>query len=75
MSRAIEVSTFSREVAIDRAALESYVDVTSALIGLPIAAESRPLVVEHLARVLASAPLLAEFALPEGLEAAPVFAP
>jgi hypothetical protein len=55
--------------------LDAYVSVTSATLGLPIAAESRALVIEGVARLMTAAALVMGFPLPDEVEAAPVFRP
>ena len=60
---------------IDRTALETYVTVTSAAIGLPIPAASLPLVAENVQRLLAAGALVVEFALADDLEPASIFQP
>lgn len=52
-----------------------YVDGAAKAIGLPIAPEHRPGVIQFLGGLFASAALVMEFPLPEDLEAAPVFDP
>jgi hypothetical protein len=44
-------------------------------IGLPVAAESFPLVAENVGRLLAAGALVLEFPLPDDLEPASVFRP
>jgi hypothetical protein len=62
-------------MSIDRTALETYVTITAAAIGLPIPAASLPVVAENVQRLLAAGVLVGEFALPEDLEAASIFQP
>jgi hypothetical protein len=62
-------------VNIDRTALETYVTVTAAAIGLPIPAASLPLVAENVQRLLAAGALVVEFALADDLEPASIFQP
>jgi hypothetical protein len=62
-------------VSIDRAALETYVTITAAAIGLPIPAASLPVVAENAHRLLAAGALIVEFALPDDLEPASIFQP
>jgi Protein of unknown function (DUF4089) len=56
-------------------ALGAYVDETAKCIGLPIAPEHRPGVIQFTEGLLASAALVMEFPLPDEVEAAPVFHP
>jgi hypothetical protein len=53
----------------------AYVDATARLIGLPIAAEHRPGVIQFMGVVMGAAALVMEFPLPDDVEAAPVFEP
>jgi hypothetical protein len=55
--------------------LGAYVDEAAKLIGLPIAPEHRPGVIQFLGGLLGQAALVMEFPLPEDVEAAPVFDP
>jgi 1-carboxybiuret hydrolase subunit AtzG-like protein len=55
--------------------LDAYVSATAAALGLPIAAESRSLVIDGVARLMAAAALVMAFPLPDAVEAAPVFQP
>ena len=55
--------------------LDAYVTATAAALGLPIAPESRALVTENVARLMAAAALVMDLPLPEDVEAAPVFRP
>lgn len=55
--------------------LETYVTVTAAALGLPIAPESRPLVIANLRSLMAAASLVLEFPLPEDVQAGSVFRP
>ena len=52
-----------------------YVDETAKRVGLPIAPEHRPGVIQFTGVLLASAALVMEFPLPEDVEPAPVFCP
>ena len=65
------MTTSEREVGD----LDAYVDAMSAVVGLEIAPEHRPGVLRQLAIVLAAAALVAEFAIPDVIEPAPVFRP
>lgn len=56
-------------------ALTEYVDRTAQVLDLPLAPEHRPGVVNNFARIVVIAQLVIEFALPEDIEAAPVFEP
>ena len=51
--------------------LDAYVSATAAALGLPIAADSRALVIEGVARLIAAAALVTDFPLPDDVEAAP----
>lgn len=51
----------------------SYLDQAAGLVGLEIAADHRPGVIENLERLAAVARLVTEFPLPDDLEAGPVF--
>jgi len=62
-------------MSIDRTALETYVTVTAAAIGLPIPPGSLPLVAENVLRLLAAGALIVEFALPDDLDPASIFQP
>ncbi len=55
--------------------LGAYVDETAKRIGLPIASEQRPGVIQFTGVLLASAALVMEFPLPDDVEPAPVFRP
>lgn len=55
--------------------LGAYADAAAAVIGLPIAPEHRPGVIQFLGVVLGAAALVMEFPLPDDVEAAPVFEP
>ena len=55
--------------------LETYVTAMAATLGLPIAPESRPLVIANLRGLLAAAALVLEFPLPEDVQAPSVFRP
>jgi hypothetical protein len=57
------------------AELGAYVDETARRVGLPIAPEHRPGVVQFTGGLLAAAALVMEFPLPDDVEAAPVFRP
>jgi len=59
----------------DRKAVTAFVDAISAVIALPIDPAFRANVVEHVARLLTVAALVAEFPLPDDVEVAPVFHP
>jgi hypothetical protein len=52
-----------------------YVDETAKRIGLPIAPEHRPGVIQFTGMLLAHAALVTEFPLPDDVEPAPVFGP
>ncbi len=54
-------------------ALGEYVDEAARLIGLPIAPEHRPGVIQFMGVVLGAAALVMEFSLPETVDGAPVF--
>jgi hypothetical protein len=54
---------------------DSYVDVTSAAIGLSIAPAYRPAVVEAFRQLAATADLLMSFPLPDAIDPATVFRP
>jgi hypothetical protein len=56
-------------------ALGAYVDETARRIGLPIAPEHRPGVIQFTEGLLASAALVMEFPLSDDVESAPVFRP
>ncbi len=51
----------------------AYLDQAAGLVGLEIAEAHRPGVIENLERLAAVARLVADFPLPDDLEAAPVF--
>jgi hypothetical protein len=53
----------------------AYADSAAALIGLPLAPEHRPGVIENLTRIRELTGALREFPLPADIEAAPVFEP
>lgn len=55
--------------------LGAYVDSASKLIGLRIAPEHRPGVIQAMAVITGAAALVMEFPLPVDVEAAPVFEP
>jgi hypothetical protein len=55
--------------------MEDFAKAASWMLGLPLAAEHCPGVVLNLHRAAAMYTLIAEFPLPESVEAAPVFAP
>ncbi|MGH7671483.1 MAG: DUF4089 domain-containing protein [Gemmatimonadales bacterium] len=55
--------------------MTAFVDATSAVIALPIDPAFRANVVEHFARLLTVAALVAEVPLPDDIEVAPVFHP
>ena len=55
--------------------LGAYVDETAKRVGLPIAPEHRPGVIQFTAGLLAMATLVMEFPLPDDVEAGPVFRP
>jgi hypothetical protein len=55
--------------------LGAYVDETAKRVGLPIAPEHRPGVIQFTAGLLAMAALVMEFPLPDDVEAGPVFRP
>ena len=55
--------------------LGAYVDETARRVGLPIAPEHRPGVIQFTAGLLAMAALVMEFPLPDDVEAGPVFRP
>ena len=55
--------------------LAAYVDETAKRVGLPLAAEHRPGVIQFTGILLANAALVTEFALPDDVEPAPVFRP
>ena len=59
----------------DPAALGALVDAGARAVGLSIDSSSRPLVIEHLGRLLTAAAVVAERDLPETVEPAPVFHP
>jgi hypothetical protein len=56
-------------------ALAAFVDAMAAVMALPIDPGARPGVAGHLARLLAAAALVEELALPDEIEAAPMFRP
>ncbi len=56
-------------------ALETYVDEAARVIGLPIAPEHRPGVIQFTGVLLGAAAMVMEFPLSEDVEAAPVFEP
>jgi hypothetical protein len=56
-------------------ALAAVIEALAAAVALPIDPSSRPAVAGHLARLLAAAALVEELALPDEIEAAPVFRP
>ena len=53
----------------------AYVDETAKRIGLPIAPEHRPGVIQFTGVLLAQGALVMEFPLPDDVEPAPVFRP
>ena len=55
--------------------IPDYVDITAALIDLPIDPEYRSGVVDNLTRIAAIAQVVNEFPLPDTIESAPVFEP
>jgi len=55
--------------------LGAYVDETARRVGLPIAPEHRPGVIQFTAGLLAMAALVMEFPIPDDVEAGPVFRP
>jgi hypothetical protein len=55
--------------------IEDYLDVASALLGLPIRPEHRDEVLAAFRVLVEHGNLVAEFALPEAIEAAPRFIP
>jgi len=55
--------------------LAAYVDETAKRLGLPIAPEHRPGVIQFTGILLAHAALVMEFPLPDDVEPAPVFRP
>jgi len=55
--------------------LATYVDETAKRVGLPIAPEHRPGVIQFTGILLAHAALVLEFPLPDEVESAPVFRP
>jgi hypothetical protein len=55
--------------------LGAFVDETAKRIGLPIAPEHRPGVIQFTGVLLASAALVMEFPIPDDVEPAPVFEP
>lgn len=59
----------------DSTALGALVDASARAVGLSIDPGSRPLVIEHLGRLLTAAGVVAERELPETTEPAPVFRP
>lgn len=58
-----------------RAEPGAYVDEAARRVGLTIAPEHRPGVIQFTEALLASAELVMEFPLPDDVEAAPVFRP
>ena len=55
--------------------LGAYVDETAKRVGLPIAPEHRPGVIQFTGILLGHAALVTEFSLPDDVEPAPVFQP
>jgi len=55
--------------------LSAYVDETAKRVGLPLAPEHRPGVIQFTGILLAQAALVTEFPLPDDVEPAPVFRP
>ena len=55
--------------------LSAYVDETAKQVGLPLAPEHRPGVIQFTGILLAQAALVTEFSLPDDVEPAPVFRP
>ena len=55
--------------------LGAYVDETARRLGLPIAREHRPGVIQFTEGLLAAAALVMEFPLPDDVEPSPVFRP
>ena len=55
--------------------LSAYVDETAKQVGLPLAPEPRPGVIQFTGILLAQAALVTEFPLPDDVEPAPVFRP
>lgn len=55
--------------------IETYVDQTTALLGLTVPPEIRPSVVKNFERVMAIAQPVLDFELPDTLEPAPIFEP
>lgn len=55
--------------------LGAYVDETAKRLGLPIAPEHRPGVIQFTGILLVHAALVMEFSLPDDVEPAPVFRP
>jgi hypothetical protein len=55
--------------------LSAYVDETAKRVGLPIAPEHRPGVIQFTSVLLAQGALVMEFPLPDDVEPAPVFRP
>jgi len=55
--------------------LSAYVDETAKRVGLPLAPEHRPGVIQFTGILLAQAALVTEFPLPDAVESAPVFRP
>ncbi len=53
----------------------AYVDEAAKRVGLPIAPEHRPGVIQFTGILLAHAALVTEFSLPDDVEPAPVFRP
>ncbi len=52
-----------------------FVNQMAAAIGLPLQPEHRQGVIDNLDRIMAIAPLVTEFPLPEDIEIAPIFEP
>jgi hypothetical protein len=55
--------------------LSAYVDETAKRVGLPLAPEHRPGVIQFTGILLAQAAFVTEFPLPDDVESAPVFRP
>lgn len=55
--------------------LGAYVDEAAKRVGVPIAPEHRPGVIQFTGVLIASAALVMEFSLPDDVEPAPVFRP
>ncbi len=55
--------------------IKEYIEQTSVIINLPIAAEFMPGVIDNLTRIAEISTLVTEFDLPETIEAAPIFEP